>query len=64
MEYPKKIKALVDYPNGGAVRKGEIGIYTGDLCYYNFPSQKHYGVYIDLIGTKYEIVDEPQYEIY
>ncbi len=63
--YPLKIRALVNRPNSGVVLKGEIGIYKGKYNKYDFPSQSNYSVTHELIGTKYEIVeDNPQYEIY
>ena len=39
------VEALVDYPHGGNVLKGEIGIIVEDKhdnCYADFPSQKDY----------------------
>ena len=56
MNYPKRIQALVDYPNSGGVKKGEIGIYTGISNEYDFPSQKNYNVVLN--KAKYKILDE------
>jgi len=56
-----KIKALVDRPNGGGVKKGEIGVVTRiatSTIYANFPSQSTYYCSTNLIGTKYEIIPE------
>ena len=63
---PLKIQALIDFPDGGNVRKGEIGTISKDKSTYNFPSQNNYWV----INTfKYIIldenhIDEVHYEIY
>ena len=58
------IKALVDYPNGGSVLKGEIGIITEEYndipTVVDFPSQKRY--IINSItyknGESYELMPE------
>lgn len=64
MEYPKKLRALVDRPNMGSVLKGEVGVHI-EGNKYNFPSQNPYSVEMEGMGTKYEVViDEPTYEIY
>ncbi len=64
MEYPKKLRALKNSPDGGWVMKYEIGIHL-EGSKYNFPSQNPYSVGLEGIGTKYEVViDEPTYEIY
>jgi len=63
-EWPKKLRALKNYPNGGCVKKNEIGIHIKDNK-YNFPSQNPYSVKYDIIGKSYEVInEEPQYEIY
>ena len=66
MENPKKIQALKNYPNGGSVKKGEIGTLVKDRI-YDFPSQSGYWVEIALIGIDYKIIEEKEelnYEIY
>jgi len=55
----RKIKALVDLPNGGVVRKDEIGEIIkvdkyGLPSTADFPSQSGYGIYYD--EDKYELV--------
>ena len=53
----KWIEALVDWPNGGAVLKGEIAqIYNTDQA--NFPSQKNYRVTLSTIGTKFKLLPD------
>lgn len=69
MEYPKKIRALINRPDSGKVMKGEIGIYirkSGNSGVYDFPSQKSYHINPNFNdGERYEIVyDELTYEIY
>jgi hypothetical protein len=49
------IKALIDYPNGGNVKKGEIGqIVRHDEV--NFPSQKNYAISTTLDLSRYELL--------
>jgi hypothetical protein len=49
------IKALIDYPNGGNVKKGEIGqIVRHDEV--NFPSQKNYAISTTLDPSRYELL--------
>jgi hypothetical protein len=49
------IKALVDYPNGGSVRKGEIGqIIRGQAV--DFPNHKDYCITFPLMTSKYELL--------
>lgn len=57
MNFPYKIQALKDYPNGGAVKKGEIGILVRSNT-YNFPSQKGYYILEEqvYISSKYKIL--------
>lgn len=58
------LKALIDYPNGGRVLKGEIGIitkeYNGIPSEVDFPSQKNYSInnitYKN--GKSYELMPE------
>lgn len=59
------LKALVDEPNGGVVKKSEIGIIIDvqfDVIpqYVNFPSQKRYYISIDTYndGKSYELMPE------
>lgn len=55
-----KIRALVDYPVGGAVKKDEIGVVTYqdfDSWEADFPSQKNYRI-SKLHLTKFELVNE------
>lgn len=53
-----KIKALIDYPDGGTVRKGEVGIIIENNI-AAFPSQKRYYVDIYTLNkNKYEVVSE------
>ena len=59
MANPYKIQALCNFPNGGSVRKNEIGILVKDRI-YDFPSQNGYWVEIALIGISYKIIDEKQ----
>lgn len=64
-----KIKALVDYPDMGVVKKDEIGIvFEINTSSYaiNFPSQNRYRMTKPFNKTKYEVVSEeflntPQY---
>lgn len=58
----RRVKALVDYPNAGAVKKDEIGIiYQECQTYYlvSFPSQYAYSIpKSDVYNlTKYELLD-------
>jgi hypothetical protein len=65
MKWPKRIKALVDKPNSGYIKKDEIGIHIHDNI-YDFPSQKNYNVSSYYIGSKYEDLDgspsQPKYK--
>ena len=63
------IKALVDYPHSGGVKKGEIGKII-DKFEVNFPSQKHYSCTNALsegtLGIRYKLLPEdysPEQEI-
>jgi hypothetical protein len=56
------IKALVDRPNGGDVKKGEIGrIIRHQIV--DFPSQKDYCISLPLITSKYELLPIDYYEL-
>jgi hypothetical protein len=49
------IKALVDYPNGGSVKKGEIGRIIREQA-VDFPSQKCYCISTTLDLSRYELL--------
>jgi hypothetical protein len=55
------IKALVDYPNGGSVRKGEIGQIIRHQA-VDFPSQKGYCISLPLMTSLYELLPVDYYE--
>jgi hypothetical protein len=55
------IKALVDYPNGGKVRKGEIGLIHSVSPHSfgaQFPSQHAYNCSVERLGTRYELMPD------
>ena len=56
-----KIKALIDYPIGGFVKKDEIGVVThsdnGVWWSADFPSQKNYSIFKPYLN-KFELVNE------
>lgn len=58
-EPPKYIRALINYPNRGAVKKGEIGVMVR-VGLYDFPSQKNYSVSTLPCPSRYEVVSEPK----
>ncbi len=52
-----KIKALVDFPDGGGVKKGEVGVIIDaerDIAIADFPSQKNYYISYSYFGNGYE----------
>ena len=49
------IKALINIPKGGRVKKGEIGRIIRE-GYVDFPSQKDYCITLPLITSKYELL--------
>lgn len=56
-----KLKALTNYPDGGIVKKDEIGDVvqiTSSIFYVDFPHHKRYACSKIFIGTKYEIISE------
>ncbi len=58
-----KIKALVDFPDGGGVKKGEVGVIIDaerDIAIADFPSQKNYYISYSYFGNGYEIVSETE----
>jgi len=68
MNYPYKIQALKNYPNGGDVKKGEIGLLVRSSI-YDFPSQRGYYIPKEhvYISSKYKILQQEKeiiYEIY
>jgi hypothetical protein len=56
------IKALVDHPDGGIVKKGEIGRIISEKV-VDFPSQNDYWITFPLITSLYELLPVDYYEL-